>query len=222
MGRRPDANGARAERKRVHKRVMDLRDALHGLDVVDLADPAAVEARWDLHYSECARLDLMPTLGSVAIAFCCSVDDIRRVANGHSRGWGGTRFTPASADIFAKNLMEMEGIFNANFENGGYANPVTGIFAAKNNYGWVDAREEHVVTMDVTPDPKAIAAKYQSALPMHNNGHGKVYQLQDGISTRNATRRAEQVRGRIEGGAFGDPPYEVPEDEPEDGSPSEN
>lgn len=217
MGRRPDADGARAERRQVRKRVMDLRDALHGLEKVDLSDPVAVEERWALHYSECARLDLIPTLGSVAIAFGCSVDDIRRVGSGYSKGWGGTRFSPASAEVFIKNLMEMEGIFNANFENGSYANPVTGIFAAKNNYGWVDAREEHVVTMDVTPDPKAIEARYSSALPMHDNGHGKVYRLHDGISTHNASKRAEQLRGRLENGEYGEPPYEVPGDDVESG-----
>lgn len=108
----------------------------------------------------------------------------------------------ATAEILRKNLAKLEGVFNANFENGNYPQPVAGIFAAKNNYGWTDTREVHELVVHAEVTPEQIAERYQTAIPMHVDPQGDVRMLQDGQRAASAATIATSLAGQMERGKF--------------------
>lgn len=146
----------------------------------------------------------MPTVGTLAVALGVSMAQLTNLANAQQSGWYGTRLTKDSVMVLEKELFMLECLFDANFENGSYSNPVTGIFAAKNLYGWRDTREVHQQTVTVEVTPEQIAARYQQAIPTHTDMNGEVHQLQDGLSARSAGRMSGKLLARAERGEFAD------------------
>ena len=132
------------------------------------------------------------------MALGCPVSTLRNAQSGGLEGWCGMKLTQESGEVLRKNLAEIEGIFNLNFESGAYPQPVAGIFAAKNNYGWKDTREVHepVATVEVTPDQ--IATRYETALPAHVDPQNETHLLADGISANAATKAAVGMEAKLE------------------------
>lgn len=191
MARRTGDREAQAgDRRRTRHAVHQLTRALKNLPPYDIGDPVAMDERCELVMDMHDEAGLMPTLGSLAIGLGTTIDGLTHLRAGESFGWAAGRLTPDSARVLAKNLAILEGAFDANFENGAYANPVTGIFASKNNYGWRDVREVQQVSVSVEATPEEIAERYVRAIPQHRDEHGEVHRLQDGITAQGATRVA--------------------------------
>lgn len=195
---RGDREAEKAERSRIRRNTLMARNRFHALPAFDIGDPDLMEERCQLHIDTCMELDVVPTLGSLAMALGCPVSTLRNAQSGGLEGWCGMKLTQESGEVLRKNLAEIEGIFNLNFESGAYPQPVAGIFAAKNNYGWKDTREVHelVATVEVTPDQ--IATRYEAALPAHENSNGEVHLLADGISANAATKAAVGMEAKLE------------------------
>lgn len=199
---RGDRNAERMERSEVRRRVAELIDELSLLPRPDYADPESMAERCRLHRTRCMEMDLMPTVGTLAVALGVSIAQMQSLADARSNGWYGRRLSAESADVLQKELFMLECSFNSNFENGAYANPVTGIFAAKNLYGWKDTRETHEVVAHVEITPDQIAERYHAAIPMHVDPQGEVHMLQDGVRARSAARKSQKIRSRIASGDF--------------------
>lgn len=199
---RGDRNAERIERSETRRRVSELADELDLLPRIDYADPSQMQERCRLHRMRCKERDLVPTVGTLAIALGVSIQQLTNLGNSQTDGWRGRRLTRESVDILQKELVMLEAIFDSNFENGTYANPVTGIFAAKNLFGWKDTRETHEIVAHVEVTPDQIAGRYAEALPMHVDSHGEVHRLMDGQRARSAGRTAGKLRKRIEDGDF--------------------
>lgn len=77
------------------------------------------------------------------------------------------RITPESGNVIQKFLKFLEISWESAFSNNGFRSPVTGIFLAKNNFGYKDESTNIVKheNAEVTPDRAKLAAKYMAALP---------------------------------------------------------
>lgn len=120
--------------------------ALFNMPKVDLDDVDAVAARLDEYFNLYVSNDMKPTVAGMAIAL------------GHNRQWlwalvhnqpqGGNGYTapcrPEVADLIKKAYDLLENLWES-YMGSGKLNPVTGIFLAKNNYGYKD-QTEYVVT----------------------------------------------------------------------------
>lgn len=211
MARRTgDRMAQEAERARVRRASYELAKALKALPPFDISDPAQMDERCMAILDACEEHGLIPTLGMVAIGLGTNADALRHVREGQMVGWGLERLTRQSAEVLAKNLMMYEGVFGSNFENGAYSQPVTGIFAAKNNYGWRDAREVHEVSVHVEATAEEIAGRYMGALPQHVCVDGSVREPQESRSARAIGRVADGVSEQVEAGRY--PEYEPPEE----------
>ncbi len=199
---RGDRNAERIERSEVRRRVAVLVDELSLLPRIDYADPAQMQERCRHHRVRCMEMDLMPTVGTLAVALGVSIAQLRNLSNAQTDGWRGCKLTRESVDVLQNELVMLECSFDSNFENGAYANPVTGIFASKNLFGWKDTRETHEIVAHVEVTPEQIAGRYVEALPMHVDSHGEVHELQDGQRARSAGNMAGKLRRRIDAGDF--------------------
>lgn len=199
---RGDQEAQARERSAMRRRVAELCDALSELPAIDCSDPDQIDERCRLQFRMCMDADVMPTLGTLSIALGCTCDDLRNIGRSHSGRLGRARLTNETAEVLRKNLAKLEGVFNANFENGNYPQPVAGIFAAKNNYGWTDTREVHELVVHAEVTPEQVAERYQAAIPMHVNENGEVHMLQDGQRAVSAAKIATALAGRIEQGDF--------------------
>lgn len=195
---RGDKQAEIEERANIRRAAIAMRNAFHQLPPFDIGDPVAMEERCQLHMDVCMEMAMMPTLGSLAMALGCPVSTLRHAQDGSLEGWCRMKLTKESGEVLRKTLSELEGIFNAAFEGGAYSQPVTGIFAAKNNYGWRDTREVHEIVARVDVQPEQIAARYADALPMHRDPQGEVHRLQEGISARAATKAAVGLEAKLE------------------------
>ena len=121
---------------------------LFTLPPIDLHNPEDVQARLTEYFDIHMRADLKPTVAGMAMALGI---DRRRLweikTDGPSRNQDLptlTRDSIKKAYDFLENLWE-------NYMNNGKINPVSGIFLAKNNFGYQD-KVEHVLTPNVHND----------------------------------------------------------------------
>lgn len=199
-----DRERGEGERARVRHASYELARRFVQLPPFDIADPQQMWDRCMLILDTCDEVDLMPTLGAFAMGLGTSLDILRRIREGGTMGWRKQRLSAESSEVLANFLMLFEGVFDANFENGAYSQPVAGIFASKNNYGWKDTRETHEVVAHVEVTPEQIAARYQASLPAHQDVNGEVHLLQEGISSSAMARTAEMLRQRADEGRYED------------------
>lgn len=208
MARTGDRNAERVERSEIRRLSGELLSLAKSLPPFDIGDPEQMEARCDLCFSECARLGLVPTYGAMAMFVGASIDTLLKIRGGTAGGWHRQRLTLESAFVLQKNLELLESTFDVNFENGSYAQPVTGIFASKNLYGWKDVRETHELVARIEVTAEQIAERYGAALPMHTDPQGELHRLQDGQSAEAAAKTAAALESRIANGDFEH--YEIP------------
>lgn len=199
---RGDKLAERREREDVKRRVSRLSDELSELPRIDYANPEQMRDRCKLHRAMCEEAALMPTIGTLAISLDVSIAQVTSLSDARSNGWHGVKLSQESVEVLEKELVMIESIFDSNFENGAYANPVTGIFAAKNLFGWKDTKESQQVVAHIEVTPDQIAGRYAGSLPMHVDYHGEVRQLQDGQRARSAGRLGAKLRKRIDAGDF--------------------
>jgi hypothetical protein len=124
---------------------------LFNLPKVDLRKPEDVQARLSEYFQIRIDADLKPTVAGMAMALGIDRRRLWEIKSGAKMG-GTTEYdlpTPTLVAIkkaydFLENLWE-------NYMNNGKINPVSGIFLAKNNFGYQD-KTEYVVTPNVNND----------------------------------------------------------------------
>ncbi len=199
-----DRNAERVERSEMRRLSSALLREARALPLINIADPEQMDERCGLCFERCEELGLVPTYGAMAMFIGTSIDVLLKIRNGALSGWKGMRLSRQSAIVLQKNLELLESIFDVNFENGSYAQPVTGIFASKNLHGWKDTREVHQETVSIEITPEQIAARYQQALPMHVDSHGETHRLQEGYAAEAAAKTALALGTRAGRGEFAD------------------
>ena len=136
-------------------KILQLNIELMNMPDIDITDVNAVAKRLTDYFELYARYDMKPTIAGMALAL-----------NGHSRQWlyavvnnapaGGAGYKPnlraEVADFIKKVYFSMENQWE-NYMQAGKINPVTGIFLAKNHYGYRD-QTEHVITPNTGDSPE--------------------------------------------------------------------
>lgn len=125
------------------------------MPLVDLNDIHAVSERIDWYFEFCFENDMKPT-----VAGLCNALKINRST---LLEWKRGTFRDDSYQaVILKAYRIMEELWEGYMQNG-KINPVSGIFLAKNNYGYSD-KQEYVVTPNTSglsdTDPATIEAKY--------------------------------------------------------------
>ena len=121
---------------------------LFNLSPIDLHKPEQVQARLTEYFQIHIDADLKPTVAGMAMAL--GIDRRRlweiktNVSDRNQDLPTMTRDSIKKAYDFLENLWE-------NYMNNGKINPVSGIFLAKNNFGYQD-KTEYVVTPNVNTD----------------------------------------------------------------------
>lgn len=123
--------------------------------LIDLNDAKQVEERRDWYFQHCFENDMKPTVAGLCNAFKISRQTLMTWKN-------GTHHKNTHQAIILEAYAIMEELWE-NYMQNGKINPVSGIFLAKNNYGYTD-RQEMVLTPNTgVPDAVDIAtieAKY--------------------------------------------------------------
>lgn len=129
-----------------NQKFADVNSALFNMPTIDMRDQAQVQERLNEYFALYTAYDMKPTVAGMAIAL-----------NGHSRKWlyNVVNDVPAPTarvanmpapvrDVIKKAYAMLENLWET-YMNNGKINPVSGIFLAKNNYGYQD-KTEHVLT----------------------------------------------------------------------------
>lgn len=129
--------------------------ATASLPPIDISDIEQVKERINWYYKHCFDNDMKPTVAG----FCSAL----KIARQTLLNWKTGSFR---ADTHQAVILEAYGLMEELWENymqNGKINPVSGIFLAKNNWGYQD-KQEMVVTPNTTvvepTDAATIEAKY--------------------------------------------------------------
>lgn len=126
---------------------IDLSLKLFNMPAIDLDNETEVAERLSEYFRIYAEYDMKPTVSGMAM---CLNGMTRQtlVAIAHDAPTGGsgykTSLPPRVAEVIKKAYDLLETLWENNMQ-GGKLNPVTGIFLAKNNYGYKD-QNEYVLT----------------------------------------------------------------------------
>ena len=131
------------------------------LPVVDLKDSQAVADRIRLYMQMCYENDFKPTVSSLAAVLGFDRRTLIGIVNGTLPG--SYKNLPTSSVLTIKKAYSsMEQLWE-NYMQNGKINPVSGIFLAKNNWGYVD-KVEHVVEAKATLSEDEMENRYLSTL----------------------------------------------------------
>ena len=130
------------------------------LPVIDLHDSDAVRERIRLYMQMCYENDYKPTVSSLAAVLGFDRKTLYAVVNGTLPTY--QNLPTLSLDFIKKAYSSMEQLWE-NYMQNGKINPVSGIFLAKNNYGYVD-KVEHVVEAKATLAEDEMENRYLSTL----------------------------------------------------------
>lgn len=171
-GRNPNSqrnlNGHRPQEQEtgLEEQSIDFLMELSSFGAIDLSDPDAVRQRYVDYLALCKRYKTKPLISGF-----CRVMGVSRAElidwSAGKRTALGDKLSPESASLIKNFLEDFEVSWEYAFQNNGYRNPVTGIFLAKNNFGYKDTSEtivSHKVT-DSGPTKAQLEAKYMAALP---------------------------------------------------------
>lgn len=144
---------------------------LFNLPAIDLENPDDVAKRLEEYFMIFAEADMKPTVAGLAMALnAMSRTTLLAIVNDRAIGSDGYKSSlPKSVTSLIKKAYKiMENSWEL-YMNSGKLNPVTGIFLAKNNYGYRD-QSEYVVTPktgDTTEvNPEEIKSRYE--IPLDN------------------------------------------------------
>lgn len=128
--------------------------AIRNMPPIDISDIRQVEERIGWYFNHCREDDMKPTV----MGFCNSLGISRQTL----LNWKNGTYREGTHQ---KVVLEMYGILEEMWEHymvNGKINPVSGIFLAKNNFGYAD-KQDIVVTPNTqgeTVDVATIEAKY--------------------------------------------------------------
>ena len=139
---------------------------LMALPDIDMKDPEQVAKRLEEYFTIQAEADLKPTVAGLGLAL--NGMDRRRLWEIRTDVQDRNQDLPTpTRDLIKRAYKLMENLWE-NYMNNGKINPVSGIFLAKNNFGYQD-KVEHVLTpnMNNSADYSAedIRARYLSDSP---------------------------------------------------------
>lgn len=119
------------------------------LPKIELDDPQVVADRLSEYFGIYAKYDLKPTVSGMAMALGMNRQMLSAIAHDKPvNGRGDYSNIPVSvSDVIKKAYDFMENLWE-NYMQSGKLNPVTGIFLAKNNFGYRD-QTETVITPNV-------------------------------------------------------------------------
>lgn len=125
---------------------LNLNTELFNLPDIDIRNPDEVLTRLNEYFNIYAKYDTKPTVAGMATALGMSRQNIYSIVNGNDTGGNGYKNSlPRDiTDVIKKAYILLENMHES-YMMDGKVNPVTGIFMAKNHYGYVD-KTEHVVT----------------------------------------------------------------------------
>lgn len=125
---------------------LNLNTEIFNLPDIDLRNLDDVSNRLNEYFNIYAKYDTKPTVAGMAIALGMSRQTLYSIATDSNGGGGGYKnnLPRAVSDCIKKAYVLLENL-HENYMMDGKVNPVTGIFMAKNHYGYVD-KTEHVVT----------------------------------------------------------------------------
>lgn len=129
------------------------------LGELNLYEPAEVQQRVIDYFQLCADYDMKP--GVAALGSALGLDRRRLWEINNDIPTAAYKHIPTGTRDVIKNAYKSLETLWEGYMNSGKINPVTGIFLAKNNFGYVD-KQEHVLTpnSNATFDVKTIENKY--------------------------------------------------------------
>lgn len=145
---------------------MDMWLEIYNSPAVDLSSAEAITQRMFDFVEMCKRYNVRPGVGAWCHYLGCTRDEILKWQKGRR-----TRFDSLLTAESAAALQKSFGLFEISWETtflqNGFMSPVTGIFYAKNNFGYKDESETVVkhVEGESGPDVKALQEKYAAAIP---------------------------------------------------------
>ena len=129
----------------------------NNLPVVDLHVPEQVRDRINLFYQMCFDNDFKPTVSSYAAAMGYDRKSLWALLN--KREVGGWENLPTlTIDYLKRGYDSLEQLWEYYMQNG-KINPVSGIFLAKNNFGYVD-KTEYTIEPKATLNESDLEQKY--------------------------------------------------------------
>ena len=125
---------------------LNLNTELFNLPDIDLRNTDEVSNRLNEYFNIYAKYDTKPTVAGMATALGMSRQRLHSIATDSDGGGTGYKnnLPRAVSDTIKKAYILLENMHES-YMMDGKVNPVTGIFMAKNHYGYVD-KTEHVVT----------------------------------------------------------------------------
>lgn len=145
---------------------LDMWMEIYNSPAVDLSDADAITQRMMGFVEMCKRYNVRPGVGAWCQYLGCTRDEIIRWQKGR-RTRLDSLLTSSSAAALQKSFGLFEVSWETTFLQNGFMSPVTGIFYAKNNFGYKDESETVVkhAESEKGPDVKALQAKYAAAIP---------------------------------------------------------
>ena len=138
---------------------------IFNMPAIDLENPEEVAQRLNDYFAVYAKADMKPTVAGMAMALNgMSRTTLLAIVNDYGTGSDGYKsaLPRAVTEIIKKAYKIMETSWES-YLTAGKLNPVTGIFLAKNNFGYKD-QNEYVLTPnrndDSEVDAEAIKARY--------------------------------------------------------------
>ena len=141
---------------------------LFNLPTIDLHKPELVQERLNEYFEIHAQADMKPTVAGMAMALGVDRRRLWEIKTGALVGGTTPINLPEESLVLIKKAYNYLETLWENYMHNGKINPVSGIFLAKNNFGYQD-KVEHVITpnMNNSADYSAedIRARYLSDSP---------------------------------------------------------
>ena len=133
--------------------------AIMQMGACDLHDPKQVQSRVVEYFQVCADNDMKPAVNGLALALGTNRQRLWEIATEQSKQLG----IPEESKSYIKQAYNSMQLLWENYMQNGKINPVSGIFLAKNHFGYKD-QTEYVLTpnspLGEDTDRKTIEAKY--------------------------------------------------------------
>ena len=141
---------------------------LFNLPTIDLHEPELVRERLNEYFEIHAKADMKPTVAGMAMALGVDRRRLWEIKTGALVGGTTPIDLPPETLVLIKKAYNYLETLWENYMHNGKINPVSGIFLAKNNFGYQD-KVEHVITPNVTTDSdysaEDIRARYLTDSP---------------------------------------------------------
>lgn len=141
------------------------------LPEIDLHNVEAVERRLDEYFTMMSVRDVKPTVAGMAMALGMNRRTLYAIVHDAPTGGAGYKTAlPTEVALSVKKAYSMMELMWEEYMVHGKINPVTGIFLAKNNFGYQDKQEMVLTpnTSDTVQSPQELEKRYLDALPDGN------------------------------------------------------